>query len=322
MLPTVSVEVAEPHHEYAAAMIEACTAALRRGRCELEAEGGEPPSAVAVVSWIGDDRMGALVEVGEAATTDRWARRSIEFVAADPERERWRAVGITVAALVGDLATAAGSDESQALESETEAPDSGSKPLDDTTTETPEASTHPPDHSRRIEPQVAAPGETSTRARGWMAGGVMTSLDPSAWRAGVWVRGALIPIRSVFVTAAGTFVGSPTADDVALAWERGSAGGGISWQAGSVELAGHVEAVIERVTASYDGSGPRVSDSKVLGGARLGVGATWPAARPLALTGGLELDRRSRSVQVLLDDDVVDFPATTYAALVGLRWTP
>ena len=104
MLPIVAVQVApaDAAATLAADMLEACSAGLSRARCvparNLE---GEAPHGVAIVSWTGDEHVS--IEVGLAGAADgAWVSRALEFSASDPQPERWRAVGFTIALLADD----------------------------------------------------------------------------------------------------------------------------------------------------------------------------------------------------------------------------
>jgi hypothetical protein len=63
------------------------------------------PRGIAMVSWSGAEHVSVEVAIG-AETGARgaavWVSRELEFVAADPEVERWRAVGFTIALLADD----------------------------------------------------------------------------------------------------------------------------------------------------------------------------------------------------------------------------
>jgi hypothetical protein len=85
-----------------AQLLRACSAGLERARC-VSARGldGEKPRGIALVSWAGAERVS--IEVGLASEdAPRWVSRELEFAAADPEQERWRAVGLTIALLADD----------------------------------------------------------------------------------------------------------------------------------------------------------------------------------------------------------------------------
>jgi hypothetical protein len=109
VLPIVAVQIAPGAAAPALAeqLIFACNAGLERARCvtagELPARSvdGEKPRGIAMVSWDGAGRVS--IEVGLAnGDAPVWVSRQLEFADADPEAERWRAVGLTIALMADD----------------------------------------------------------------------------------------------------------------------------------------------------------------------------------------------------------------------------
>jgi hypothetical protein len=82
----------------------ACSQAIATGACVAEGtELSEPPLAVAIVRLLAK-RNRIHLEVGrrdDSQTT--WRTRDLQFRARDPEAERWRTVGLTIATLVGEI---------------------------------------------------------------------------------------------------------------------------------------------------------------------------------------------------------------------------
>ena len=107
VLPVVVIEVGPPEARprYPTELSAACSDAVRRGRCVVTGQGPpEPhPAAVAIVSWGGRE-LSVRVQVGvRRAPGTRWLVRDMQFKDADAPVERWRAVGLTIATLVGEL---------------------------------------------------------------------------------------------------------------------------------------------------------------------------------------------------------------------------
>jgi len=107
VLPIVAVQVA-PAESLAATptleeqLLEACSAGLGRARC-VPARGlaGETPHGIAIVSWSGAEHVS--IEVGLAdESAPAWISRALDFEQSDPQAERWRAVGFTIALLADD----------------------------------------------------------------------------------------------------------------------------------------------------------------------------------------------------------------------------
>src|SRR5450631_4019 len=102
-LPLVVVEV--PAQDRTApetsALIEACTAGLGSGRCELtQAGNADSVSAVAIVSWRDKERLSALVEVGRVRQpSESWRSEELRFKPEDQQVERFRTLGLAIATL-------------------------------------------------------------------------------------------------------------------------------------------------------------------------------------------------------------------------------
>jgi hypothetical protein len=106
VLPVVAVQISpkDPAPVLEERLLSACSAGLKRARCVaatgLPQEDAGEPRAVAVVSW--DDPAHVTIEVGLGTEQPVWLQREIGFTERDPEFERWRAAGFTVALLVDD----------------------------------------------------------------------------------------------------------------------------------------------------------------------------------------------------------------------------
>lgn len=103
MLPIVAVQIAPAPVAPAVEdqLLRACSAGLERARCvSARGLGGVAPRGVAVVSWASAEHVS--IEVGLAGSDPLWVSRELAFASADPESERWRAVGFTIALLADD----------------------------------------------------------------------------------------------------------------------------------------------------------------------------------------------------------------------------
>jgi len=104
VLPIVAVQIAPgpvaPVLEEQ--LLRACSAGLARAVCVSARDTvAEPPRGIAIVSWTSAEHVS--IEVGLGRDDEPlWVSRELDFVAADPERERWRAVGFTIALLADD----------------------------------------------------------------------------------------------------------------------------------------------------------------------------------------------------------------------------
>ena len=106
MLPVVAVQIApaEAPPALEQLLLEACSTGLERARClaarRLE---DEAPRGVALVSWEGPGHVSIEVGLGaHEGDAPLWVSRVLDFAPGDPENERWRAVGFTIALLADD----------------------------------------------------------------------------------------------------------------------------------------------------------------------------------------------------------------------------
>lgn len=104
MFPIVAVQIAPalPAPALEQQLLAACNAGLEHGRCvPARAVAGETPHGIALVSWDGAERVS--IEVGLAnGDSPVWFARELHFTGEDPEVERWRAIGLTIASLSDD----------------------------------------------------------------------------------------------------------------------------------------------------------------------------------------------------------------------------
>src|SRR5439155_16058043 len=69
----------------------------------------EPSPAIAIVAWDDEGHLAVRVEVGlRRGDQSEWLARQVSFRDSDAEIERWRAVGLIIATLVGEASSGAG----------------------------------------------------------------------------------------------------------------------------------------------------------------------------------------------------------------------
>lgn len=91
-------------------VLEACNRVIAESECVTRADADSRPTrAIAVVSWASPQK--AHLELG-LPTADRWVTHEMEFRREEPETERWRAVGFTIATLLGEEAALRHTDDS------------------------------------------------------------------------------------------------------------------------------------------------------------------------------------------------------------------
>lgn len=103
MLPVVAVQIAPeaPAPELEERLLSACSTGLRARCVAAGLPRAEPADAVAVVSWTSATRV--QIEVGLPGSEQPvWVSRELDFVSSDPEIERWRSIGFTIAVLADD----------------------------------------------------------------------------------------------------------------------------------------------------------------------------------------------------------------------------
>jgi hypothetical protein len=107
VLPIVAVQVspAPPAPALEERLLSACSAGLAKARCvaarELSPSTESEPRAIAMVFFVEPARVS--IEVGLSGESDTaWVSRELEFAERDPEIERWRAIGFTIALLADD----------------------------------------------------------------------------------------------------------------------------------------------------------------------------------------------------------------------------
>jgi len=109
-MPNVAIEIASPSQgdvmppSLARTLVDACAAAMHDGDCALDSDRSDtPPTAVAIVRWDGDEHH-VRIEVGKKDRRETaWQSRELDFSESDARIERWRAVGLTIATLAGEL---------------------------------------------------------------------------------------------------------------------------------------------------------------------------------------------------------------------------
>jgi hypothetical protein len=188
----------------------------------------------------------------ERAEGAEWRTRELAFSPDDPAEERWRALGFTIALLVGEKTFA-------------DAPP------------TPAAS------------PVAEAATFCALALKALTG---TGLSDYGWRFGAELRVAFsAPGAPWFVSAAGQYarVAEP-APDVHVRWLDLALGGGLQSNALLPDIGGRarLELLLENVAASAERAGLSASRSAWVIGLRLGGDVVWPSLGQWAVVGSVD----------------------------------
>ncbi len=201
-----------------------------RARSEQSSE----PRAIAVVSWTGAAEVS--IEVGLREQPPAWRTRNLAFEAGDPEVERWRAIGFTIALLVGDDAV---------------------EP----------AATLPEDAAPAPEAEASLPLALEARA---VTGAGLVS---GAWRWGGEARLSLLVSESFFVTSSLQYSLASDEPELDVRWLDASAGVGL-WSAellDGVEGRARFELMLENLAVTAQRSGASDRHSVWIPGILVGV---------------------------------------------------
>jgi hypothetical protein len=289
VVPTpVVVEIAPPNAPLPLrqALLQACSRAVRDSSC-LEAEGSnEEPVIVAIVSW----RSGTHVRVDVALRPEReWVVREMDFEATDAPEERWRTVGLAI----GTLASAIVEPSKPA----TAAPNTAPPPNQKTEPAAPASAAPAPPPAAPAPPPIEArpdvPAETTETSRrhlepfdGFVAAGLVLgpALNGTFPRAGGEVEGRLRVAPRLLYAALGASFAQSTAkfDGVRLSFFETWLGLALVENFGRVTGALYGDGLVRLFAPELGsgGPGPRTG-SRWLGGARVGVDATFWATRSL-----------------------------------------
>jgi hypothetical protein len=290
-VPVVVVEVAPPAAEAAAAvLVDTCSTAVRRGRCELGREGAaEPtPAAIAIVSWVGQEHRHVRIQVGVRREADaHWATRDVYFQPSDPELERWRSAGLTIAILIGELP------ETRALLAEPEPaePSTPAKPPDETvksaapapalvaptvagsSSKRPAAESSPPVAAARA-PERAGPVPPSGFVSAFLTVGTGLDSGPVRRGGGLWAAHSLSPLP-LWIPVSVTYTWRPREASLKVDFLTLRAGVGHVWALAErrVELEGEAFVALEQLTATATNSTTGQQDSEQRWAPLVGVGA-------------------------------------------------
>lgn len=292
-VPVVVVDVSPPDagHETTAALVEACSAAFARGRCELGS--GLLGSRRALVRWS-EDGASAAIEVETSGSSPE--RRELNFTATDASIERWRAVGLVIGTLARDSEDPASPVEHTAEPKPTpkrRVPDA--KPLS----------------TERVPPST------------WLTLAFATGPLGDTLAYGASLRAAHVVMGPAFASVSLRYLTRPEdAHGVTLDLFAPSLGGGVRYSLGSgFELGGRVDATVELARARARSGGRSESASRVAVGGRVGCDAALAVAGPLSLELGGDVSYIGRPIQLrVASRDVEELSPLRLTGLFGLRW--
>jgi hypothetical protein len=275
VLPVVAVQISpgDPPPLLEERLLSACSAGLKRARCiaapALSPESDGAPRAVAVVSW--DDAAHVSVEVGLGSEQPAWIERKLSFGDRDPELERWRAAGFTVALLADDPRfwsepAPSGAMSPRAVSPAAPAPEPRDEPL-------------------ATQASLSAPSPVEVDLRGVSGAGLVSG----AWRLGVEARTRVAVSNRFFVTAAAQYALASDAE-VGVRWFDASVGLGYYVPAFSSHLHSRlrVELLAENLVATAHRDAVSERRSAWIPGGALGCDLIWPLGPAWAISGRVD----------------------------------
>ena len=341
MLPAVVIDLSEQASAQSVEwVVRACNDAM--GEAECVAEGTElldPPLAVAIVRLADASGERIRIEVGRGnAPETSWSVRELHFRARDPEAERWRAVGLAIATLVGEFvppdATAEGGSVAPAPPSELPpapapaelppAPASAPVVANESAVAVSSASEgearavdEPPARERQPQPSVGA-----FIGLGVVAG---PALSDQGWRWGGGGRAGWVFSSGWLLALSGSYSRHHDAEDsLAVSWLHLALGIGRRFELGpawgaAVSAGGGARQI--GLEAEVNGTSARSQRWNPFG--TLSGELWWQLDGGLALWAALDLNGlAAESRMFVAGTQRVALPRIDAVGLLGLRWMP
>ncbi len=290
-LPVVLVDIAPPESppEAVQTLVRACNDGLRHGECRFGNTEEGDAWAVASVVWLDQDRYCAEISISPTpAHIDDGSAVRICFEPTDPELERWRAVGFTIATLA---------DREEPPEVAPQA----------------EASTPP-----------QAPPELPRGWESWLGLGVLAGpgLENGGSRWGIRASATQdLALSPLLVTGSFRWTMSVRDDPVSARWAGFSLGMGGHVTPVDTRLSFRFEIIAENlsVVARDPLTGATEQGDRWVPGFLLGGGVAWPGRGPVALhLGGDAWRLRDGTEVTLFDQRVASWPAFGWSLVAGL----
>jgi hypothetical protein len=324
MIPAVAVEIAPesaaPAESVTAAneaLLSACSSALKRGSCQFakRISADQSVSATATVVWESSgDSVRVEVKLAMSPGSANVLRRDLSFAHDDALIERWRAVGLSVASLVG------GAELGSAAEPRLGASKSDAVP------QIPERLQQAPAASEKDRATDVGTRTDVSLPLWWVGLGatVGPGTTSDAARSGVRLEIGVALDAPVYALASfGYAVGVAGVGDLDTAWMTTRAGvlyfdhlvsSGIGLGVSAGVLAQRLEA-----RASVMGEGD--SGSQWDPGVSVGLRAVLPASDVWAFSVGADAWRLWRGAEIRLHDEQAALsPPWGVSAWVGVRW--
>ncbi|HVW27010.1 MAG TPA: hypothetical protein VHC69_16710 [Polyangiaceae bacterium] len=353
-MSSVAVEIVAPAEAptMTRALLDACSSSVRVGSCELATRTtSEPRLASATVRWSDASERSVRIDVTAGARDASAVRlRVLAFKDTDAIVERWRAVGLTIATLVGDaLANAPSGPAPVDASTGTENANAVAAPQNPGAVQATEAkpspkaaaapeqqqkeavSRTPVDRSRTLEPSTARHEATPSGATPlprmlWatVAGQTGPGLESDSFRFGASVDAAFRPAAfPVFGRVAFGYSSRGTdSRGLSVQWENAVAGAGVVVGSGALRLEPRAGIGLENVHAhETDPATKHSASGNSLGPSfQLGLDGVFQLGHfGFVLT--LEGTQKHAPTQILVEGrDFGTSAATTWGVGAGVRY--
>lgn len=294
--------------------------ALPTGACELRSPAGEPPPAAeARVTW---DEQGNAIVVVNLETSSRQLTRELVFSPRDPQLQRWRTAGLTIATMVDELRVEreAQSTPESSVPPTARAPETRPEPR----VERPPAASAPR-QSDRSKPQPRPAERAQFRSSNALETGGLLGLGINGTTArGGLHAGALHEMSrlpALALVRAAYQVSS--SDQPSLTWLELGLGGGAYFSFSAVRLEALAALEIMRVTASARSpTSSTVDDAAAwLPAAVVMARGVWPARGTVSGSLGISGQWTARQVAVTnAGQEVARSPAYSVGLVGGIRF--
>ncbi|HEX4336363.1 MAG TPA: hypothetical protein VH062_10650 [Polyangiaceae bacterium] len=347
-MPVVVVEVVTeaPSPAMARALVDACSASVREGTCELASEAAhEPHLAVVDVEFVDASERAAHVEVHDVrgGVPGRHVR-ILTFKSTDARIERWRAVGLTIATLVGDalpapttLDTEARFDDATDANAGAAAPGAASQ-----TTQTPPLVAVAGKNATTVADETPAPPANADAApsrerrtpgteqplprRFWAGLSLLTGsgLEAGAPRFGVGADASYRFATLPFFARLSVGYASRGEDSrgVSVQWESATLGAGAVVGSDALRLEPRIAVGIENLHAGVVDPVTRRSDSgnRFGASAHFGLDGVWQLGR-FGLVATVEVAEAHSPTRIVVEDSAAgSVAATSWAIGLGARY--
>jgi hypothetical protein len=279
-------------------LLRACSEAID-GRCTLSNDGEKSQGSPDALAVITHDANGSRARAELGRTGSAWKKRDLTFAEADSPKERWRALGLTLATLFGGPAP---------------------PPLS-----APDQRQEPPRSPPRDDAPAAAPADEPFHgARGSMRVGAGISTSPALERGplrwGALIRGSVGPLLDVFEPTVAVGYGFRPGSSRGLDVRFFNASAGLAFPyapAGSFVLRLRLEAAGEWISVSQ--TEPADSGNRLVAGTLFGLDAAWPARSRFAAFIGGELWMFTGATAIHAGEEkVASVPSRRWATAAGI----